>query len=194
MANPMANGQLQLGERWRAGSASGQVEAGWNGHLLVTQRLTARVQDARPRHTSIMWLGTQTRQLHATPGACTKSIHDCINRFLLHGPAPYAPSPSKQDSEHHALARRMASTGAPPMRPRQQWQEARKSRHSATNNQSQLTMPAVPQMQAIPPGSPQSVCCLRSPRQTRHTAATRQWQALAQRITKTIAASYFGCG
>jgi len=74
MANPMANGQLQLGERWRAGSASGQVEAGWNGHLLATQRLTARVQDARPRHTSIMWLGTQTRQLHATPGACTKSI------------------------------------------------------------------------------------------------------------------------
>ena len=82
----------------------------------------------------------------------------------------------------------------PPRRTRQQWWEACKSRRSATNNQSQLTMPAVPQMQAIPPGSPQSVCCLRSPRQTRHTAATQEWQATAQRMTKTITASYFGCG
>lgn len=71
---------------------------------------------------------------------------------------------------------------------------ARKSRRGATNSQNQLTMPAAPQMQVNPPGSPQSACCSRLQRQTLHTAATQQWQARALRIANTTAASYFGCG
>ena len=103
------------------------------------------------------------------------------------------PAP-QQASEYRTLARRVAATGAPLARTQEQRQEARKSRRGATNSQNQLTMPAAPQMQVNPPGSPQSACCSRLQRQTLHTAATQQWQARAPRIANTTAASYFGCG